>query len=247
MIVLALETSTQLGGVAVIKDGKVLSSESSRRQKGHSEILHPFIDLCLERASLKLTDVDVFAVGQGPGSFTGIRVAANIGKSFAYIYKKPLVTIDSLMLLAEPVRSGRMNHSLSAESATGEMPVLSIMNAYKNMVYFGLFDVSGEEPTYIDGPTAVPVVQLKNYVKENVLVVGDGFTTYHEYFADEVKPLLHRDAQYEDHPQVETLGLMAEKRARNGQTIEWNSFIPLYIRASEAEENKRGIIISPLK
>jgi N6-L-threonylcarbamoyladenine synthase/tRNA threonylcarbamoyladenosine biosynthesis protein TsaB len=233
MVVLALETSTLLGGVAVIQDGKVLSSESSRRQKGHSEILHPFIETCLQRASLKLTDIDVFAVGQGPGSFTGIRVAANAGKALAYIYKKPLVTVDSLMLLAAPVKS--------------KLPVLAIMNAYKNMVYFGLFDVSGDEPVYLNGPLAIPVLNLKSLVDQNVLVVGDGHSTYQEYFAEDLKPLFHRDDQYQDHPQVETLGLMAEKRARNGQTMEWNSFLPLYIRASEAEENKRGIVISPLK
>lgn len=233
MTVLALETSTQLGGVAIVQEGRVLASESSLRQKGHTEILHPFIENCLRKASLKLSDVDVFAVGQGPGSFTGIRVAANAGKAFAYSYGKPLVTVDSLVLLATPVKTA--------------LPVLAIMNAYKNMVYFGLFDVSGDEPVYVKGPTAVPVLHLKSLVTENVLVVGDGFTTYEKYFADDLKPLLHRDPHYLDHPQVETLGLVAEKRARNHQTIEWNSFAPLYIRASEAEENKRGIVISPLK
>lgn len=233
MTVLALETSTLLGGVAVIKNGQVLASESSQRQKSHSEILHPFIETCLQKAGLTLTDIDVFAVGQGPGSFTGIRVAANAGKTFSYIYNKPLVTVDSLMLLATPVKS--------------DLPVLAMLNAFKNMVYFGLFDVSGDEPVYLKGPLAIPVLYLKTLVSESVLVVGDGYTTYQEYFSEDLKPLLHRDAQYQDHPQAETLGLVAEKRARNHQTIEWNSFLPLYIRASEAEENKRGIVISPLK
>jgi tRNA threonylcarbamoyladenosine biosynthesis protein TsaB len=233
MIVLALETSTQLGGVAIVEDGQVLASESSLRQKGHTEILHPFIETCLAKASKKLTDIDVFAVGQGPGSFTGIRVAANAGKAFAYSYGKPLVTVDSLTLLATPVKS--------------KLPVLAIMNAYKNMVYLGLFDVSGEEPVYLKGPMAIPVLHLKTVVSMDVLVVGDGYNTYKDYFADELIPLFHRDSQYVDHPRVETLGLVAEKRARNHQTIDWNSFAPLYIRASEAEENKRGIVISPLK
>lgn len=234
MTVLALETSTLLGGVAVIKDGQVLAAESSRRQKGHSEVLHPFIDNCLKKAGLQLTDIDVFAVGQGPGSFTGIRVAANAGKAFAYAYQKPLVTVDSLTTLASAVTSKTL-------------PVVAMINAYKNMVYFGMFDMSGDEPVYLKGPLAIPVLHLKTLIDQDVLVVGDGYDTYKDYFADELKPWLHRDPQYLDHPQVETLGLVAEKRARNHQTIEWNSFLPLYIRASEAEENKRGIVISPLK
>jgi N6-L-threonylcarbamoyladenine synthase/tRNA threonylcarbamoyladenosine biosynthesis protein TsaB len=234
MIVLAMETSTQLGGVAVIKDGQVIAMESSLRQKSHSEVLNRFIQNCLEKTNLKLSEIDAFAVGQGPGSFTGIRVAANIGKSFSYVYNKPLVAIDSLLLLAATIKS--------------ELPVLSIINAYKNMVYFGLFDLTkGLEPIYQHGPTAVPVQKLGNLITQDVLVVGDGFETYQEYLPKDLLKYLHRDSQFSDFPQAETLGLLAEKRAQQNKTIEWNSFVPLYIRASEAEENKRGIIISPLK
>lgn len=234
MIILAMETSTQLGGVAVIKDGQILAMESSLRQKSHSEALNRFIQNCLEKAHLKLTDVDIFSVGQGPGSFTGIRVAANAGKTFSYIYNKPLVTIDSLRLLAAPVKS--------------EMPVLSIINAYKNMVYLGLFDLSkGPEPRYLQGPTAVPVQKLGDLITQDVLVVGDGYETYQEYLPENLKKRLHRDSKYADFPLSETLGLLAEKRAQASQTMEWKSFVPLYIRASEAEETKKGIVISPLK
>ncbi|MBK9324571.1 MAG: tRNA (adenosine(37)-N6)-threonylcarbamoyltransferase complex dimerization subunit type 1 TsaB [Bdellovibrionaceae bacterium] len=234
MIVLALESSTQLGGVSIIKDGQVIASESSMRQQSHSEYLNAFVATCLERAGISLNDVDIFAVGQGPGSFTGIRVASNIGKSFSYIYKKPMVAIDSLVLLAAPVKT--------------KLPVVSIINAYKNMVYFSCFDLSkGLEPTRQSGPIAIPVKDLSEYVSRDVLVIGDGFETYQEFFPNELKDKLIRDSQYSDYPKPETLGLIAEIRARHGQTIEWNSFTPLYIRASEAEENKRGVLISPLK
>jgi tRNA threonylcarbamoyladenosine biosynthesis protein TsaB len=234
MIVLAMETSTQLGGVSVIKDGQVLATESSLRQKSHSEAINGFIHNCLEKSHLKLSDIDVFAVGQGPGSFTGIRVAANIGKSFSYVYNKPLVTIDSLVLLAATVKT--------------DLPVLSIINAYKNMVYLGLFDLTkGPEPFYLQGPAAIPVQKLSGLITQDVMVVGDGYETYQEYLPEELKKRLHRDLANSDFPLSETLGLLAEKRAKNGQTIEWKSFLPLYIRASEAEEQKKGIVISPLK
>ncbi|RYZ89897.1 MAG: tRNA (adenosine(37)-N6)-threonylcarbamoyltransferase complex dimerization subunit type 1 TsaB [Proteobacteria bacterium] len=230
-----MDTSTLLGGVAVIKDGQVLSIESSLRQKSHTEIISPFVESCLTNAGIHLSEVGVFAVGQGPGSFTGIRVAANAGKSYAYAFGKPMVTIDSLTLLASTVRETTL-------------PILAIMNAYKNMVYLGLFDlIEGQEPRYRLGPIAVPVRELPGLIKEKVLVVGDGYETYQEYLSDDFKKFLVRDAEYSDYPTAEALGLLAEKRALTHQTIEWNSFIPLYIRASEAEESKRGIIISPLK
>lgn len=234
MKILAMETSTLLGGVAVIIDGKTVAEESSVRQKSHSENINPFIDHCLTTAGLKLEDIDAFAVGQGPGSFTGIRVAANAGKTFAYCYNKPLVTIDTLMLLAHQAR-------------TSKIPVLSIINAFKNMVYLGLFDVSGDEPRYLKGPEAIPVRELKNHIDQDCLVVGDGWEAYSEYFPEELKQKCHRDPQLPDHPLASTLGLMAEERVKNNLTLDWKSFLPLYIRASEAEETKRGVLITPLK
>jgi len=234
MKILAMETSTQLGGVAVVVDGKVVAEEISLRQKSHSENINPFVEECLKMAGLTLSDIDAFAVGQGPGSFTGIRVAANAGKTFSYCFNKPLVTIDSLMLLAEQARASKF-------------PVLSIINAYKNMVYLGLFDTSGEEPRYIKGPEAIPVRDLIHHIPDDVTVVGDGWEDFHEYFPEELRKKMHRDSAFPDFPQAKTLALMSEKRVLRGQTLDWKSFLPLYIRASEAEENKKGILITPLQ
>lgn len=234
MKVLALETSTLVGGAALIIDGKVVAEETSLRQKTHSENINPFVDFCLAKAGLTLEDIDLFAIGQGPGSFTGIRVAANAGKTFSYSYNKPLVTIDSLMLMA-------------AQCKPQSKKVVSMINAYKNMVYIGIFDVSGDEPTYLKGPEAVPVRNLKDYIQEDCVVVGDGWEAYQEYFPDELRQKLHRQTDLPDHPLAKTLGLMAEARGLKGLTLDWKSFIPLYIRASEAEETKKGILISPLK
>ncbi len=234
MNILAMETSTLLGGVAVVSQGKVLAEESSAQQRTHSEIISPFVDSCLKKSGLTLEQIDVFAVGQGPGSFTGIRVAANAGKTFAYSFDKPMITIDSLVLLAAP-------------AAGQKLPVLSIINAYKNMVYLGLFDVSGEEPIYLQGPMAVPVRELSKHITQEVLVVGDGWDAFNQYFPSELKNKMHRDSHLSDQPLASTLGIMAEKRALKGQTLDWKSFVPLYIRASEAEENKKGILISPLQ
>ncbi|MGZ3770673.1 MAG: tRNA (adenosine(37)-N6)-threonylcarbamoyltransferase complex dimerization subunit type 1 TsaB [Bdellovibrio sp.] len=234
MKVLAMETSTLLGGVAVIIDGQIIAEESSVRQKSHSENINPFIENCLKKVGITLEQIDVFAVGQGPGSFTGIRVAANAGKTFSYCYNKPLVAIDSLMLLAQPVREIKM-------------PVLSIINAFKNMVYLGLFDNSGPEPKYLKGPEAIPVRDLKNHIHQDCLVVGDGWEAYNEYFPEELKKKCHRDSRFQDYPSSATLGLMAENRAKNNLTLDWKSFVPLYIRASEAEETKKGVLITPLK
>lgn len=233
MKVLALETSTVLGGAAIIVDGQVVAEESSLRQRSHSESLHIFIENCLRRAGLALSDIDVFATGQGPGSFTGIRVAANTAKSYAYSFQKPMVTIDSLTVMASQVQRK-------------DKPVLCIINAYKNMVYTGIFQPTELEAAPILPPTVFSVRDLASHIHEDMLVIGDGYLDYAPYFSQDLQKKLERPVDPMDFPQAKTLGLLAEARAKNDQTLDWNSFTPLYIRASEAEEKKQGIIIKPL-
>lgn len=237
MKVLAFETSTQLASVSLIVDGIVVAEESSRRQRTHSEVVSVFAESVVKKSGLKFSDIDIYATGQGPGSFTGIRVGANAAKSFAYSFKKPMVTVDSLTVLA-------------AQVTDKSRPVLAIINAYKNMVYFGLLNVENSIPVYLadpqSGPTAYSVRDLAAYIHCDVTVVGDGYLDYHEYFPIELAQKMHRLKSPLDYPQAGTLGLIAEVYAEKQQTLDWNSFVPLYIRASEAEESKRGILIKPL-
>lgn len=233
MKILALETSTLLGGAALIIDGHIVAEESSMRDRSHSEVLNQFVESCLLKAGLQLSDIDIFATGQGPGSFTGIRVAANAAKTYAYSFQKPLVTVDTLSLLAY-------------QAGVQPTPILTIINAYKNMVYWGLFTGSSPEPEFISGPKVVPVRELSSLITSEVLVIGDGYLDYENYFPAELKTKMVRDSKVPDFPSAGSLGLMAQGRAEKKQTLDWNSFIPLYIRASEAEEKKQGILIQPL-
>jgi tRNA threonylcarbamoyladenosine biosynthesis protein TsaB len=230
--ILAFESSTLLGSVALIIDGKVIGGKSSRRQKSHSEVLNLFTEDVLSDAGISLEEIDFFAVSKGPGSFTGLRIAGNIAKTFSYSYNKPIVTIDSLTLLAGP--------------APRDIPVLAMINAYKNMVYYGLFKAQKGFPEFIKGPSVIPVKSLANIVTEKCLVIGDGYAAYEKHFPSDVAQLFIRNTEVHDDPLASTLGLLSSEQIQRGLTLDWKSFVPLYIRASEAEENKRGIFIPSL-
>lgn len=230
--ILALESSTLLGSVALVVDGKIIGGKSSRRQKSHSEVLNLYAAEVLSKSSLDFEDIDYFAVSKGPGSFTGLRIAGNIAKTFSYSYNKPIVAIDSLTLLAGP--------------APRDLPVLAIINAYKNMVYYGLFKNQNGYPEFLKGPSVIPVKSLGTILKEKCLVVGDGYAAYEKHFPEEVKNFIIRNSEVSDDPLASTLGLLALEQIALGLTLDWKSFVPLYIRASEAEENKRGIFIPSL-
>jgi tRNA threonylcarbamoyladenosine biosynthesis protein TsaB len=232
MNVLALESSTSVASVAICKQGQVIATESSASQRTHSEFLNPAIERCLIKSGLTLEQIDLFACGIGPGSFTGLRVSASIAKTFSLTFSKPLVALDSLSLLMQTARLAGAEHR----------EVVCLINAHKNMNYIARF--SGSKMTL--GPTAMTIPHINQIqwpAESPVLCLGDGYKAYEHAFSPDFHRAIERSPGHSDYPSAATLGVLApallEKSKQETQTIEWNFLKPLYIRASEAEENQR--------
>ena len=110
MLVLSIECSSPEGSVALVEGGRLLANQSwsfATQPLGdahqHSELLIPSIRKCLQFSSRKLSDINLVAVGNGPGRFTGIRVAINAAKAIAYSLDKPIISFSSLEILAASV------------------------------------------------------------------------------------------------------------------------------------------------
>lgn len=230
MIILACETSTLLGSVAVVKDGAVLAERQLMRQGSHSDILNPFIYECLNQAGLTLQNIDCFATGIGPGSFTGIRISLNTAKTFGYVLDKSVYGESSLKILAFQAQA----HSSH---------ITAMINAYKNMVYIAQYEVRGSELIEVLKPQVLRVQELGAALNSTTLAVGDGFLAYEKYFSADLKRCLTRNANATDHPTASALALLAQQQKR---VQHWSTLLPLYLRASEAEENLQGIKYQPL-
>lgn len=241
MKILAIESSTTLGGVSHLVNGEIKKSCSSRRQKSHSDIIHQYVDQILVEENLDLKDLNYFAVGIGPGSFTGIRVAVNTIKTYSYVLNIPIVVTDSLETLAYQTF---IHHS--EKNSLKKITVM--MNAFKNMVYLGQFEFHNSMPKYLCEPRAVPVKYLMDYITENeTLVVGDGYSTYKTYIEKNYPHRFKFIENIEQYPHPDSVAMLAYEKIKNQvQTYDWKSFTPLYLRASEAEENKQGILLIPL-
>ncbi len=245
MIVLACETSTLLGSVALLEDGRILAVEESMRQGSHSDVLHPFIQKVLDQADKKLADIDLFATGIGPGSFTGIRISLNTVKTLAYCHQKPVFTMNSLESLAHAAQ-----HAVVMGNSANEfkdLPIVSMINAYKNMCYVSTFKVQNGQLSQVSEPEVVRVQNLDQFVQEKSLVCGDGFSTYERFFPQSLSEKLVRVSEVSDEPHALTLAQKAFNHSnRPSSTVSWNELLPLYLRASEAEENLKGIKYQPL-
>jgi len=97
-VILAIDTATELCSVALLRAELVERSEAVGQK--HSDRVLPLIDDVLREGGLQLRDVDAFAFGAGPGSFTGLRIACGVAQGLAYASKRPVIGVGNLRALA---------------------------------------------------------------------------------------------------------------------------------------------------
>lgn len=104
MLILAIDTSGDTCSVAASDNAAVRAEYSFRHERHLSERISAIVAFLLRDAGLALSDIEAFAAGLGPGSFTGVRVGVTMAKVWAMTLEKPVVGISSLDALAEPLR-----------------------------------------------------------------------------------------------------------------------------------------------
>jgi tRNA threonylcarbamoyladenosine biosynthesis protein TsaB len=107
MLILAIDTSTRVGSIAFLQDGQVLDEISSRDEPPYSMRLFRDLALLQSRAQFHTDQIDVFAVGAGPGSFTGLRVGLTAVKAWAEIHGKPIAAVSGLEAIAAQANGGQ--------------------------------------------------------------------------------------------------------------------------------------------
>jgi tRNA threonylcarbamoyladenosine biosynthesis protein TsaB len=229
-IILALDSSTIRASVAVARGPKVLAELFITRQRSHSEQMHAAVEEVLSKVSIQLSDLDAIAVTHGPGSFTGLRVAGNIAKTFSYILDIPLLSINTLEALA-------LQSPLSLDE---NRMICPMVNAFKQMVFLALYnrDKAGFL-TEVIKPSLFSLEQLASVITEEVECIGDAFDYYKEELNKSLVERLCRTELVCDYPLPENIIALAFKKLNLHETIVWNQFTPLYLKSSEAEENLR--------
>lgn len=100
MKLLAMDTANQAVSVALLEDQQILGEMTVNIRQTHSQTLLPMIDQLLKQTKTPIETIDRFVVAQGPGSYTGLRIAVTTAKSLAWTLQKELVGLSSLALLA---------------------------------------------------------------------------------------------------------------------------------------------------
>jgi tRNA threonylcarbamoyl adenosine modification protein YeaZ len=163
----------------LFKDGKIISTEDLETKNKHSEVALPTIASILDNSNVDVSELNNIIVVNGPGSFTGVRIAVTIAKTIAYALSIPIRTIDALTILALGVEEDRKVVSLED----------------RNGAFVGVFDTNYNviEPLQYMNKTVYNEFKLSNNVNTNVDINYENVYQYvmslKELNPHEVKPL----------------------------------------------------------
>ena len=165
MKILAFDTSATVATVALCDNERLLAEYTVNNGNTHSETLLPMIESLLGHFSMSVSDVDLFAVSAGPGSFTGVRIGAATLKGLAFASDKPCVGVSTLQAIAE---------NLSVCKGL----ICPVMNARRAQVYTALFRSDGQTLERLMPDSAMSISELDEKLAvfgEPVYFSGDGY------------------------------------------------------------------------
>ena len=219
-----MDTSTDLGSVAVVIDGALCAELGAKVRARHGETLLPLIGAALDHAGLAKEDVELIAVGVGPGSFTGTRIGLATAKGLAHALDRPLVGVSSLRAIAR--------------AAPGAW-VVPVVDAHKGEVYAAAYERAGAGLLERVAPFhALPSEAFATLraalpsagVVASVVTCGSGLRRYPEA----VDPALEILPPLFDAPRAAILALEAEERLAAHGPDDRAALEPLYVRGADA-------------
>jgi tRNA threonylcarbamoyladenosine biosynthesis protein TsaB len=220
MIALALDTSGPIGSVAVVGDDapgtRVLASRTVGEGMRRGVELFPSIEAALAEAGITARDVDVVAVGTGPGSYTGLRVGVTAARALAYATGADLIGVPSC-------------DALAAAAPREEGTLAVVVDARVRAVYVAVYHADEADWARADGPEILPPAEAAGRIPADALVVGDALDAHGEHFARFRSAPSPRNAGA---PEIARLALAARAR---GERSSIDDVVPLYLRKTEAE------------
>lgn len=221
-MILGLDTSTEILGLALLREGRVVSSLSLAIGRSHSEKLPGTLDRFLSEAGVLVSELSGLAVSIGPGSFTGLRVGLSLAKGMAFTLGLPLVGVPTLKALAWRCRPS--SH-----------PIGAMLDARKGEVFYARYEEMGGGLERRSPDRALSPEALVNEIREPTLFVGSGVRVYGDFLKNRLGSLAIYASPNPESPDPADLAYLGWQRLRQGERDDLEGLEPVYIRASDAE------------
>ena len=216
MKILSLDTSTSACSVALMVDDQI-STHFSIAPRQHAKLILPIIDKLLNDAELSLSNLDGIAFCRGPGSFTGIRLAASVVQGLAYGADLPVIPVSTLAAMV-----------LGAYRKFGVSRVLPALDAKMGQVYWAAYHVVDEKT--VEAMMADSLADPDQMVMRSEgewIGVGDGWRSY-DFKVLCSKPLVVVHPEF--YPQARSMLAFAADQLQKGKGIQACHVLPIYLR-----------------
>jgi tRNA threonylcarbamoyladenosine biosynthesis protein TsaB len=224
MLLLAVDTTTLSGSVALLENSRLLSEVNFDTPATHSRRLLPAIDFLLKNSDLEIQKIEGYAVAVGPGSFTGIRIGLSTIKSLASASGRPVAAVSTLQALALKLRHPQTKL------------ICPLIDAKKGEIYAALFESAGLKLEEIIPQGAYSPDGFFSRLPAHRIIyfIGTGLEVYKDKLLQALKDKA-RFARRSLFVACE-VGLLGYDILKSGKGRDSRELEPLYFRKSQAEE-----------
>lgn len=230
MKILSIDSSSVTASVAITENGNILSEKFINNGLTHSQTLMPMVEEAINESGISVSDIDLFAVTNGPGSFTGVRIGISCVKGMADALGKKCIAVSTLEAIAEPLKNQ-------------DVIACAVMDARCNQVYTALFNKGNR----ICEDKAVLIDELGEELKQfdkKIVFIGDGSVLCYERLGENIRNCETADENIR-FVHGSGIGFIAEEKIKNGEKpISSVNLVPFYLRLPQAERelnNKKSL------
>lgn len=227
MLILAVDTTTFSGSVALLDNVRLISEVSLDSSSTYSERLLSSIHFMLQTSGQEIRDVEAFALAIGPGSFTGIRIGLSTVKSFAYASGKSIAPVSTLKALAFKLRLPQSRL------------LCPLLDAKKGEIYAALFESKGGVLEEIISQGVYSPDHFFSLLPTHRIIsfIGNGISLYQ----DKIFQYLRDKSRFpsRSHFIANEVGLLGYEMLKKNKGLEYRKVEPLYFRKSQAEESHK--------
>lgn len=224
--ILAIETSTDACSVSLSTNTQQFHSLVVEPQ-AHAKLVLGMIDDLCQQAGIAVKDIDALAFGRGPGSFTGVRIAASVVQGLALGLNKPVIAISSLQALAQ-----------QAVQLQNSEKILAMIDARMHEVYFGIYTVTYNGLVVSTAPDSLEKPELLNFAGVPYLTIGTGAKAYAQILLQN-NPQLQIDSSIQ-YPRAQEVLQLAIQKFIDGEILVNDAAVPTYIRNDVAQKSKKN-------
>lgn len=226
MKIFACDSTAKTASVALCEDDILLAEFTQNGGNTHSETLLPMTEVLLNSMKTDIDEIDIFAVSEGPGSFTGVRIGAATIKGFAHRRNSPCIGVSTLEALARNLAFG------------SDKIIVPLMDARRGQFYTAKFAYKNGKLERLSDDCALSFDEFASDIVtlgERVYLCGDGYTSGRKLLGDELSYETPEKLRYQS---AYSVAQIAYEKYLAGERTKASELRPTYLRLPQAERDR---------